>query len=108
MLKNQREGLAYNVLSTGKFKDTGDPNKPLTAEERALFMRDLGISHRDFIADVAANRGLDIATVTKLADGSTMPGKMAIEHKLIDRIGGMPEVETYLAEQIGEKAVVCW
>ncbi|MDO8469914.1 MAG: S49 family peptidase [bacterium] len=107
-LKNQKEGLTYNVLSTGRFKDTGSPNKPLTAEERALLMRDLEIAHRDFVEDVAANRGLEISAVEKLADGSTMPGEMVLEKGLIDRIGGMPEVEAYLAEKIGEKVVVCW
>lgn len=108
VIKNQREGLTYNILSTGKFKDAGDPNKPLTTEERALIMRDLAIAHQDFIEDVATNRGLDVATVTKLADGSTMPGEMALENHLIDRIGGRPEVELYLAEQIGAKPEFCW
>lgn len=108
VIKNQREGLTYNILSTGKFKDAGDPNKPLTTEERALIMRDLAIAHQDFIEDVATNRGLDVATVTKLADGSTMPGEMALENRLIDRIGGRPEVELYLAEQIGAKPEFCW
>jgi protease-4 len=107
-LKNQREGLTYNSLSTGKFKDTGDQSKPLTAEERALIMRDLGIMHRDFIADVARYRDLAVAAVTALADGSSMLGEAALEKGLIDKIGGLPEVESFLAETIGTKPVICW
>ena len=41
--KNQAEGLTYNQLSIGKYKDSGDPDKPLTAEEKELFMRDIKI-----------------------------------------------------------------
>lgn len=108
VLKNLKEGVTYHSLSTGKFKDTTDPNKPLTAEERALLMRDLEIMHRGFIQDVATNRGLDIAVVTKLADGSTMLGEAALKNGLIDRIGGYEDAKTFLEKQIGEKPEVCW
>jgi len=106
--KNAKDGLTYNSLSTGKFKDYGDPDKPLTAEERELLMRDLKIIHENFIRAIAANRDLDIEKVKALADGSSMPGQMALENGLIDRIGGMPEVKEYLKEKIGEEVEVCW
>lgn len=32
--QNRKEGLRYNSLSVGKYKDYGDPDKPLTAEEK--------------------------------------------------------------------------
>ena len=105
--KNQMEGLTYNQLSTGKFKDTLDPNKPLTYEEKQLLMRDLQIAHENFVKAVAENRGLDIEKVRAMADGSTMPGEMALENGLIDHIGGLYEVEKYLEAEIGEPAVVC-
>ncbi len=108
VLKNQREGLTYNSLSSGEYKDVGDTNRPLTAADRALIMRDIKISHQDLIEDIARFRGIDTASIDKLADGSTMLGEAALKHKLIDRIGGMPEVEAYLAEQIGEEPIVCW
>ncbi len=106
--KNTKEGLTYNSLSTGKFKDYGDPDKPLTNEERKLIMRDLNIIYDKFIETVATNRNLDINKVKLLADGSSMPGQMALENGLIDRIGGMTEVKEYLKEKIGEEVDVCW
>lgn len=105
---NVKEGYVYNELRTAPYKDYGDPDKPLTADERALMMRDLTLIHEAFVKAVAENRKLDIKEVEKLADGSTMPGKMAIEYKLIDRIGSYPEVDAYLTEQIGEKPEICW
>jgi len=106
--KNNKEGLTYNSLSTGKFKDYGDPNKPLTDEEKRLIMRDLEIMHNLFIQAVSENRNLAIDKVRLLADGSSMPGEMALENGLIDKIGDYYEARDYLNELIGEKAEICW
>ena len=38
---NIKEGYTWNNLSTGIFKDAGNSDKPLTAEERAIFERDI-------------------------------------------------------------------
>lgn len=106
--KNKNEGLTYNSISTGKYKDYGDPNKPLTNEEKALMMRDLNIIHEDIIRVVATDRNLDIDKVRALADGSSMPGQMAKDKGLIDEIGSYTEVENYLKAKLGEEVVTCW
>ena len=106
--KNEREGFTYQQLSSGKFKDTGTTDKPLTQEERELLLRDVQILHNNFITAVAKNRELDIEIVRKLADGSTMLGAMALQNGLIDRIGDQYAVEEYLKEILGEKAEICW
>jgi len=106
--QNQKEGLTFNQLSSGKFKDTGDPNKTLSAEEIKLLMRDVNIIHQNFIKTVAENRNLDIKKVEGLADGSTMLGEMALKNGLIDQIGGVFEVKEYLKEKIGEEVEICW
>jgi signal peptide peptidase SppA len=106
--KNQIEGLTYNQLSSGQFKDMFNPNKPLTAKEKQLIMRDVKILHEEFIKAIAENRNMDINKVRQLADGSSMPGQMALEYGLIDRIGGLPEVKEYLTEIIGEEVEFCW
>lgn len=106
--KNRQDGLTYNQLSSGKFKDTGDPDKPLTLEERNLIMRDVKIVHQNFIKAVSENRNIGVEKVTSLADGSTMLGEAALKHGLIDQIGGMPEVKEYLKEKIGEDIRFCW
>ncbi len=105
---NEKEGYTYNNLSTGKYKDMLNPEKPLTIEEQALLMRDLQAIHEAFVKVVAENRGLDINKVRALADGSSMLGSMALENGLIDRIGGYKEVENYFAEQIGREPIVCF
>jgi len=106
--KNLKDGLTFNSLSTGKFKDIGNPDKQLTAEEKNLIMRDLGIVNEHFIESVATNRKLDITKVKNLADGSSMPGKLALQNDLIDKIGGIYEIKDYLKEKIGEEVKICW
>lgn len=106
--KNLKDGLTFNSLSTGKFKDTGNPDKSLTTEEKELIMRDLNIANEYFIKSVSINRKLDIEKVKKMADGSSMPGELALQNGLIDKIGGIYEIMDYLKEKIGEDMVICW
>lgn len=105
---NQREGIKYIDISAGKFKDTGDPDKPLSEEERELLLRDTNIIHDNFIKAVAENRNMDIEKVRELADGSTMLGQMALNNGLIDRIGTIYDTREYLEELIGEEIDICW
>ena len=106
--KNQKEGYFYEQLSAGKYKDSWSPDKPLTSEERALFLRDINIVHANFIETVSRNRNLPLEEVKRLADGSTVLGERAKTLGLIDEIGGENEVNNYLEEIIGEKPEVCW
>ena len=99
--KNTKDGLRYVQLSSAPFKDYGSPDKPLTAAERALFERDLKIYHEEFIKQVAANRNLPIEAVAKLADGSSMPGALALEHGLINALGNQAATRSWFAEQLG-------
>lgn len=106
--QNDKEGITYNSLSTGKYKDYGDYDKALTVEERSLIMRDLNIIHDNFVETVASDRNLEIEKVKALADGSSMPGQMAKDSGLIDELGSYNDVRNYLKEIIGEEANVCW
>lgn len=94
--KNEAEGITYQQISSGKFKDAGNPDKPLTDEEWDLLMRDTKLIHAMFTANVAANRDLDIKKVVELSDGSSMLGDMAKENGLIDEIGDRDSAEKWL------------
>jgi len=106
--QNARDGIKYISLSSGKFKDSGDPDRPLTAEEQELFMRDVNILHDNFVKVVSDYRGLDIEKVRAIADGSTVLGQTALELGLIDKIGGFYDVKDYLKELLNEEVEVCW
>ncbi len=106
--QNKKEGLKYIDLSVGKFKDTMNPNRALTNEEKQLIMRDIVLLNENFIKTVAENRKLDIKKVRLLADGSTMMGEDALKNGLIDKIGNLYDVEDFVKDKIGEEVNICW
>ncbi len=95
--KNEEEGLTYVQLTTGKFKDTGSPNRPITDEERELLLADLQVVHDEFVDIVTEYRGLERSVVETLADGSSMPGARALEVGLIDSLGSRNEAKEAFA-----------
>ncbi len=106
--KNKKEGLTYVDLSSGKYKDSGNPNRALSDDEKQVLMRNIKIAYEYFVNFVAQNRNLDVEKVKKLADGSSVMGEQALENGLIDKIGSLPEVESFLMNKIGETAKICW
>jgi ClpP class serine protease len=71
-------------------------------------MRNLKISYNDFIKYVSDNRHLDLAKVTTLANGASMPGQMVKDNGLVDQVGGIYDAEAYLQKQIKTNVSVCW
>lgn len=107
-LENIAPGTKYIELASGEFKDAGSPDKPLTAAERALLMRDVQITHENFVQAVADNRGLSLEKVREIADGSTVLGQAALDLGLIDQLGSWNEAKSYLASRIAAEPIVCW
>lgn len=106
--KDRKEGYVFEQLSVGKFKDTGNYEKPMTDEERDLIMRDINIMFDNFVETISKNRNMSIEEVKAFADGSTVMGERAKSLGMIDEIGGMIEVEKYLEGVLGEEPTVCW
>ena len=106
--QNAKEGITYNSLSTGPFKDTGDPDKPLTDTERTYIQRQNQQILDIFIKNVAEWRKIPEETVRALADGSSFLGGEALERKLVDTLGTRPEALAALKESIHEEPRLCW
>lgn len=97
-------------ISAGKYKDAGNPDKPMTPEERRLFQKNVDEAYKILIDQIAENRGLASTTVKTLADGFAVTGSMAVESKLIDELGGEEEARTWFKGQLGERSnpVLCY
>lgn len=105
---NTKEGYKYQDLSIGKFKNMGDPDRPLTVEEKQIIMRQLEQNYNYMIDSIAANRNMSVDEVKKLATGESWTGTEALKLKLIDKLGGLPEATKWLEEKIGAKPEFCW
>ena len=105
--QDANNGLQFIPLTAGKYKDMGNPDAPVTPTEIALFQRDLNITYHNFIDQVAANRNLTVASVTAIADGSSMEGQMALQDGLIDHIGSIYDAENFIQNKIGTPVTLC-
>ncbi len=104
---NKKEGFDFVPLASAQFKDYMNPDKPLTTEERLLLERDLNIWHKHFVKEVAENRNLPLEDIAKLADGSSMPGELALQNKLIDAIGDQETAREWFEKELGEGIIFC-
>ena len=105
--QNENNGLTFNQLSYGKYKDTFSPDKQLTADEKKLAMEQITETANVFIKEVAENRHLPIEKVQALADGSVMIGQDAIKEGLIDEIGSFADVDRYLSKILNRNVEMC-
>jgi protease IV len=80
-------GIEYTVIKQGKYKDIGNPDRDITAEERKLLEEQTNKIYRQFINDVSETRSLTIDEVEELATGWVYLGSEAVELGLIDAIG---------------------
>jgi len=58
-------------------------------------------TYEQFTSIVSASRGLDMATVKKLADGRIYSAKQAVENKLVDGIKTYVEVQELVKQDLG-------
>jgi protease-4 len=84
-------GVATSTIKSGEHKDMGSPFRKLTPEERAIFQSVIDNLQRQFVAKVVERRKIPLETATPLADGRIYTADQALAHRLIDRIGYMPD-----------------
>ena len=96
-------GLEHQVVKSGQFKDTGSPFRELTEQERAVLQATVDDVHNQFVDTISKARGslLTRAQVIELADGRIFSGKQALESKLIDQLGNLPDAIKIAGELAG-------
>lgn len=83
----EKYGVGAGNLTTGPYKDTGSPFRPMREDERQLLQKMLDDMYEQFVTAVAEGRDMDPAEVRKLADGRVYTGEQALKAGLIDEIG---------------------
>ncbi len=84
-------GISSATIKTGSFKDAGAPDRPLSAEDRAMFQALIDSTHEQFVKAVADGRKLPVEDVRKIADGRVLSGEQAKSVKLVDRLGNLQD-----------------
>ncbi len=88
---NRRVGLRTVVFKSGRFKDMGNPDRPVTPEEAALFQALVDEAYQRFVDVVAQGRRMDRARVLALADGRVYTGAQAQRLGLVDVLGSLDD-----------------
>jgi len=86
-------GLEHQAIKSGQFKDTGSPFRTLTEEEQAVLQATVDDVHNQFVDTIAEARSnlLTRTEVVELADGRIFSGRQALDSKLIDQLGNLPD-----------------
>ena len=77
-------GVEMGALTTGRYKDTGSPVRPMREDEREMLEAMLNNVCDQFVRDVAAGRKMKEADVRKIADGRVLTGEQAKEAGLVE------------------------
>ncbi len=80
-------GIKAVVVKSGKFKDTGNPFRPVTEEEKALLNSVVLNIYNQFLKAVSINRHIPVEKLKKIADGRVFSGEQALHYKLVDQTG---------------------
>jgi protease-4 len=93
--------VTRDVQQRGALADVASPWKPWTPEERAGVERMIGAVYASFVDRVAEGRRLSREAVERVAGGRVWTGAQALERRLVDRLGGLPEAIAAARERAG-------
>ena len=99
----EKVGLDHQVIKSGDFKDTGSAFRQLTSQERAVLQTTVDDVYNQFVDAIFEGRGhlLTRDEIVELADGRIFSGRQALESKLLDQLGNLPEAIETAAQLAG-------
>jgi protease IV len=95
----EKIGVRVNEIKSGPLKANPSPFQPLDDAGRAATEEMVADSMRWFLDLVRTRRQIDTKSVAGLEQGRVFSGRDALNHKLIDQIGGEAEVMRYLEDR---------
>lgn len=88
-LLNNKLGLTFDTVKTGRFAGIGTPTRPLTPEERNIVQEEVERIYDTFITHVADGRNISKAEVDSIGQGRVWSGIDAKRLGLVDVLGGI-------------------
>lgn len=94
-------GITTEYLTEGTGKDFGNPYRPMTDEERAVYQASLSAEYDAFVAHVSSNRGIDESTIRDTMGAHLFGTAQAEAFGLIDGVMGREAFFRHAAERAG-------
>jgi protease-4 len=86
-LFNDKLGITFDGVKTGKYADLGDISRPLTPDEKAILQNGVNRGYDEFTKAVAEGRHKTQAYIDSIGQGRVWTGSQAVKLGLVDRIG---------------------
>lgn len=97
----EKVGVDVELITSGPLKGKPSPFAPLDAQGRAALMELTQDAYKWFLDLVIERRKIEPQRARALSDGRVYSGRMALEAKLIDQIGGIDEAREWLEKEKG-------
>ena len=94
-------GIVVDTLSTGRWADSGNPFRPLRAEESAQIQARIQEVYDVFVDKVAERRSLEKEEVRGYAQGRIWSGEAARSRNMVDTVGYLGDAVKIAAAQAG-------
>ncbi|MDP9048807.1 MAG: signal peptide peptidase SppA [Bacteroidota bacterium] len=86
---NNKLGITFDGVKTGKYADLGNISRPLTPEEKAILQEQVNHGYDDFTKAVANGRHKTQAYINSIGQGRVWTGEQAVKLGLVDRLGNI-------------------
>jgi len=96
-----KHGINVETFERGRYMGIYSTAEPLSAEERAHLVEKIDLFYQHFLRRVAKDRPLTVEQIDAVGQGRVWTGRQALEHKLIDRLGGLHEAVARARELAG-------
>ncbi len=94
-------GVRFEVIKSGKYKDSGSPYRSMNEEDRKYFQGYVDDAYQQFVGVVAEARRMEKTKVLQYADGRVFTGQQALAFGLVDRLGTYQDALALAAEAAG-------
>lgn len=88
---NDKLGITFDGVKTGRYADLGDVSRPLTESERLIFQEEVNKTYSTFTKKVADGRKRSQAYVDSIGQGRVWSGTEALKNGLVDRLGDIDD-----------------
>ncbi len=102
-LLNDKLGITFDHVGTGKFSDFGDLSRPFNDGEKVIIQNMVDSIYAQFKNRVYTGRNLDPVLVDTIAQGRVWTGTQALANGLVDTLGGIQDAINIAANLIKSK-----
>ena len=102
-LFNDKLGVTFDGVKTGKYADLGDISRPLTPDEKLILQNNVNRGYDDFTKAVAEGRHKTQAYINSIGQGRVWTGEQALKNGLVDRLGNINDAITSAAKKANIK-----